>query len=98
MMGMQGRQVGLGTLCAVLLWMGTFACVLTGTVAALGADGSDGFGVAIAFAAHGLALSAAAATVTICNAIGDQTRKNREAFLMGRDIAGESARRGFGGG
>lgn len=79
-----GRQVPLCRLAEVALWGLVALLLATGTVVGI-AVGTDWFPAVAALMAHGLALSAAAATVSIRNRITRQEAQMRDVFLMGRE-------------
>lgn len=79
------RKISLGTVAAVVFWALTVLFILVGTVTSLTTDTDRGFAVAMSFMAHGLACSAAAATVTIRNGLQYQNDLVDNAFELGRD-------------
>lgn len=88
---MNDRTVSLSCIAAVALWVVTFALIFTGTVVAI-VDHRDLLPFALAFMAHGLACSAAAATVSIRYMFKKQNRFMRQAFDLGRDAGPVSVR------
>lgn len=88
---MNDRTVSLSCIAAVVLWVMTFALILTGTIVAL-VDHRNYLAFALAFMAHGLACSAAAATVSIRYMFKKQTRALRGVFDLGRDAGPASVR------
>lgn len=90
------RQVSVGCIVAGVMWSLTVLLILAGTITAMVADQHSGFAVAIGLMAHGLACSAAAATVTIRNMLRRQSKLLRDAFQLGKE-AGSGGRATTGG-
>ena len=82
------RQVSMGCIASIVAWLITFAFILSGTVVAI-AGGPDGRSITIALGllAHGLAISAGAATVTIRAMLRSHMRLMHDAFELGRDTS-----------
>lgn len=79
-----GRQVPLCRLAEFALWGVVVVLLVAG--AAIGVMvGMRWFPAVICSVGFGLALSAAAAAVTICNRITRQEAQMRDVFLMGRE-------------
>lgn len=82
------RSVSLTTVAATALWSSTFLLILAGTL--VGLSGGDRHSIMLALIAHGLAMSAGAATVSIRQMFKRQNSLLRDAFEMGRDSQGTS--------
>ena len=78
------RSVSLTCVAAWGLWVGTFLLILASTVVGLVAH-NDHLPVSLSLMAHGLACSAAAATVSIKSMLRNHDRLLRSAFDLGRD-------------
>jgi hypothetical protein len=76
---------------AVSLWALTFVLIFAGTVVAL-VNHDRYLAIVLALMAHGLACSAAAATVSIRYMLKKQYRLIRAAFELGRDAGPTSVR------
>lgn len=87
------RQVSVWCVAAIGLWVTTVLFILSGTLTALNHTEGTGLAVALALMAHGLACSAAAATVTIRNMFTRQNRLITSAYDLGRE-AGQVRRLG----
>ena len=85
---MHDRTISINCLAAFGLWGLTVVLIFAGTVVALVGDSTEYLAVAIGLMAHGLACSAAAATVSIRYMFKKQARFMRSAFELGRDAAG----------
>lgn len=85
------RQITVVYVVATILWVSTFVLIAAGGVAGM-MWGSDGFHMANVLMCSGLALSAAAATVSIRAMLCRQNRLLREAFEYGRDSSGSVRR------
>lgn len=86
MMGVWGMEktVSLTCVAAICLWGLTFVLIFSGS--ALGvATGDDHMPLVLTLMAHGLACSAAAATMSIRLMLRRQTRMLRDVFELGRD-------------
>lgn len=83
---MNERTVSVTCVAAVSLWVLTFLMILSGTVVAF-TDHDRYLAASLALMAHGLALSAAAATVSIRYMLKKQERFLRDAFNLGRESA-----------
>lgn len=83
------KQLSITCVAAIALWVATFTFILTGTVVGL-ATGHDYIPVVLSLMAHGLALGAAAATVTMRQMLKSQYGLLRTAFELGQDSAGGS--------
>lgn len=81
---MQERDVSLGTVISIGLWGLSFCFILAGTLVGIEADN---LAVCIALCAHGLALSAAAATATVRGYFAMQNKLLRGAFELGKSSA-----------
>lgn len=82
------RDVNLVCVAATVLWIGTFALIATGALVGMVAS----WHAANVLMCFGLALSAAAATVTIKAMLSQQNRLLRDAFDLGKD-AGQAGLR-----
>ena len=80
------KQVSLTCVAAIGLWTATFLFILSGTVVGF-VTGDEHMHVILALMAHGLACSAAAATVSIRLMFKRQNKLLRDAFELGRDSA-----------
>lgn len=81
---MNDRTVSVACVAAIATWGATFMLILSGTIVAL-VDHQDYLAVVLGLMAHGLALSAAAATLSIRYMFKKQNRFLRSAFELGRD-------------
>lgn len=89
---MNDRTVSIGCLAAIGLWGLTVLLILAGTIVGLVDDDRDHLAIVLSLMAHGLACSAAAATVSIRYMFNKQNRLLRSAFELGRDAAAGSVR------
>ena len=78
------RTVSLTCVAAIGLWVLTLVLIFTGSLVAIVSDGGQ-LPTAIALLAHGLASSAAAATMSIRMMIRKQNNLLRDAFRLGED-------------
>jgi hypothetical protein len=85
------RTISLTCAAAITLWVMTFGFVISGTV--MGLVIGEANHLVIALMAQGLALSAAAATMTIRLMLRRQYRLLRDAFQLGQDSAGGASMR-----
>lgn len=81
---MQGRQVDLGAVISIVLWVLAFCFILAGTIVGV-ADGN--LVVCIALCVFGLAMSSAAATATVRCYFDTQNQLLRGAFELGKTAA-----------
>lgn len=81
---MNDRQVSLGTVSAVTCWLATWLLLTIGTVVGLAGDGERIFAGEVLLA-HGLAMSAVAATVTVRAMLRNHGRLMQDAFSLGRE-------------
>lgn len=87
------RTVPVMCVVSAVLWTLTMVLIFAGTVTAVASESERGFAVSMSVMAHGLACSAAAATVTIRNMLKSQNRMLEDAFALGRDHAATPMRR-----
>lgn len=85
------RTVSVTCVAAIGLWVTTFVLIFTGAVVGLVSGNEHGWVIA-ALMAHGLALSAAAATMSIRLMIRKQNYMLQNAFELGQDSRGGSVR------
>lgn len=86
------REVNLTCVLAWVMWVSTFALIGIGAVVGIAAGG-DAQHVATPLMTFGLAMSAAAATVTIQAMLRKQNGLLRDAFALGRDSGQSEVRR-----
>lgn len=84
------RTVSVTCVAAIGLWVATFVLILAGAIVGLVSGNEHGWAIG-ALMATGLALSAAAATVSIRLMIRKQNHMLRSAFELGRDSQGAGA-------
>lgn len=84
--GMVERTVSVTCVAAIGLWVTTFVLILAGSIVGLVSGNEHGWAIA-ALMAHGLAFSAAAATMSIRLMIRKQNHLLRDAFELGRDAS-----------
>lgn len=85
------KTISLSCVAATGLWCLTFLLIFAGSVTGL-VSGNDHGWVIAALMAHGLAFSAAAATMSIRLMIRKQNHLLREAFELGRDASRSQVR------
>ncbi|WP_163168071.1 hypothetical protein [Arthrobacter sp. Alg241-R88] len=84
---MHDRTISITCLAAYGLWALAFLLIFAGTAAAVVGGPTDYLAIALGLMAHGLAISAAAATVSIRYMFKKQARFMRSAFELGRDAS-----------
>lgn len=87
------RTVSLSCVAAIALWSTTVLFLLAGLALGVILEGEAGLLAAGTLMAHGLACSAAAATVSIRNLLKRYTRKFQDAFDLGHEAGLRSFRR-----
>lgn len=88
---MSEKTVSVTCVAAIGLWALTWVLISAGTIVAL-VDHDEYLAVVLSLMAHGLACSAAAATVSIRFMLKKQYRLMRSAFELGRDASGSPVR------
>lgn len=86
------KQISVTCVAAIVLWVATVVFIFGGTVVGL-VMGHEQMPVVVSLMAHGLVLSAGAATLTIRYMLREQNQMMRDVFALGRDSAGASVRR-----
>lgn len=80
------RTISITCVAAIGLWGTTFVLILAGSIIGLVSGNEHGWAIA-GLMAHGLACSAAAATMSIRLMIRKQNHLLRDAFNLGQDAA-----------
>ena len=88
---MSDKTVSVTCVAAIGLWSLTWVLIFAGTIVAL-VDHDEYLAVVLSLMSHGLACSAAAATVSIRYMLKKQYRLMRSAFELGRDAGGAPVR------
>lgn len=83
----EDRQISLGCVIAVTLWVVAVLCALSGTVAAFATNSND-YAPALALMVHALLLAAGAATWTVRMFFRQQNRLLRLAWELGNEGRG----------
>lgn len=81
---MQDRTISLSCVAAIAMWVGAVVLIGSGTIVAL-VNHQDYLAAVLALMAHGLVLSAGAATMSIRYMFKRQNHFLRSAFELGRD-------------